>query len=59
LRPLQKEVFGVLEMRERVGRVREKLLERVGRLYPVELRIGKCGGKAKGKDWEQVYGEGA
>jgi len=37
-------------MRERIGHVLEKLLERLGRLYPVELRIGKCGGKAKGKD---------
>jgi len=37
-------------MRERIGYVREKLLERVGRLYPVELRVEKCGGKAKDKD---------
>ena len=47
---LQKEVFDVLDMRERIGHVREKLLERVRRLYPVELRVEKRGGKAKGKD---------
>jgi hypothetical protein len=34
-------------MSERVGRVVEKRLERVGRIYPLELRFGKRGCESK------------
>jgi hypothetical protein len=34
-------------MSERVGRVVEKKLERVGRIYLLELRFSKCGCESK------------
>jgi hypothetical protein len=38
-------VSGVLA--ERVGHIVEKRLERVGRIYPVELKVGKRGRESK------------
>jgi hypothetical protein len=37
---------------ERVGRIVEKRLERVGRFYPVELKVGRHGreGKVEAKE---------
>jgi len=37
-------------MRERVGHIAERRLPRIGRVYPVELRVGKRGGKDQAKD---------
>jgi len=39
-------------MTERVGRIVEKKLERVGRIYPIELKVTKhgCESKAEGKE---------
>lgn len=34
-------------MAERVGHIVEKKLERVGRIYPVELKVGKHGCESK------------
>jgi hypothetical protein len=37
-------------MSEKVGKIVEKKLERVGRIYPIELRVGRRGseGEVKG-----------
>jgi hypothetical protein len=37
---------------ERVGRIVERKLERVGRIYPLELRVSRhgCESKAEGKE---------
>ena len=34
-------------MAERVGHIVEKRLERVGRIYPVELKVGRRGCESK------------
>jgi len=35
---------------ERVGHIVEKRLERVGRIYPVELKVERRGSKDQAKD---------
>ena len=37
-------------MSEKVEHVVERRLQRVGRIYPLKLRVGKSGGKGKVKD---------
>jgi hypothetical protein len=46
-------------MTERVGRIVEKKLERVGRIYPMELKVTKygCESKVEVKEWD--YWQGA
>jgi|GEM_PF-1691851 len=39
-------------MPERVGHIVERRLQRVGRVYPLELRAGRSGGKGEVKDSE-------
>jgi hypothetical protein len=36
-------------MRERIGHIAERRLPRVGRIYPVELRVGRRGSKDQAK----------
>ncbi len=37
-------------MSERVGRIIEKRFERVGRIYPFELRVGRRGSEGEVKN---------
>jgi hypothetical protein len=36
-------------MSEKVGKIVERRLERIGRIYPIELRVGRRGGEGEVK----------
>lgn len=43
---------------ERIGHIRERFVERIGRIYPVELRSRILGGKDKIEGCEQEHRQG-
>jgi len=40
---------------ERIGHIRERFLERIGRIYPIELRRRSFGCKSEVKDKESSH----